>query len=379
VDYRVTISESAEIPRAKELSAAYPHEAHDEEILMSSTQTWRHGALTLSVCATLALATGTATSVLAETLDELAAKAAEEGEIVWYEANSPEMGDKLVAAFNARFPDVGLRFERVAGAQGITTKIVQESEAGAATADVTTTGIDQVHGLYERGLIDSIEWGQYGVPEHLTPAPYAVATTAAIWVIVYNTNLVSEADAPKSWEDLGDEKWRGKLGIWAIGHAQANLAAEWGESRVTELMEKMVAQEPLLYKSNFTIAQNLAAGEISVGITPLHVALATQAKGAPLGIVAPEPTPMSMIYSGVVTGTPRPNGARLLVAWLSSESGALAYEEATERGNPFLEFTETAKYLQGRNLSTFDPDETGTLQELIAKYTEMLRGAGTAQ
>lgn len=315
----------------------------------------------------------------AETIEELAAKAASEGEIVWYEANSPEMGDKLVAAFNEEFPDVALRFERVPGAQGITTKIVQETEANAPTADVTTTGIDQIYGLYERGLIESIDWSAYGVPAELTPQPYAVAATAATWVIVYNTNNVAEADAPKSWEDLADPKWRGKLGIWAIGHAQANLAAEWGEERVTAWMEQLVAQEPLLYKSNFTIAQNLASGEISVGITPLHVALATQAKGAPLGIVAPEPTSMSMIYSGVIKGTPRPNGARLLVAWLSSESGALAYEQATGRGNPFLEFTETAKYLAGRKLSTFPPEETATLQELVSKYTEMLRSAGTAQ
>ncbi len=341
-----------------------------------SMTNWRAKALASMTVAAVAAASATAA---AESLDELAAKAAGEGEIVWYEANSPEMGDKLVAAFNEQFPDVKLRFQRVPGAQGITTKIVQESEAGAATADVTTTGIDQVYGLYERGLIESIDWSQYGVPAVLTPEPYAVATTAAIWVIVYNTNDVSEQDAPRSWDDLADDKWRGKLGIWAIGHSQANLAAEWGEEKVTALTEKLVAQEPLLFKSNFTIAQNLASGEISVGITPLHVALATQAKGAPIGIVAPEPAPMSMIYSGVIKGTPRPNGARLLVAWLSSESGALAYEAATGRGNPYLEFTETARYLSGRQLSTFAPQETGTLQALVAKYTEVLRGAGTAQ
>lgn len=344
--------------------------------MTTGTRNWY--ATTVATMTAVGLAAGAATAS-AESMEELAAKAAGEGEIVWYEANSPEMGDKLVAAFNEQFPDVQLRFQRVPGAQGITTKIVQENEANAPTADVTTTGIDQVYGLYERGLIEGIDWSQYGVPAKLTPEPYAVAATAAIWVIVYNTNNVSEADAPKSWDDLADEKWRGKMGIWAIGHSQANLAAVWGEERVTGFMEKLVAQEPLLYKSNFTIAQNLASGEVSVGITPLHVALSTQAKGAPIAIVAPEPTPMSMIYSGVIKDTPRPNGARLLVAWLSSESGALAYEEATGRGNPYLEFTETAKYLQGRELSTFAPEETGKLQDLIAKYTEMLRSAGTAQ
>ncbi|MCW5773355.1 MAG: extracellular solute-binding protein [Rhodospirillaceae bacterium] len=315
----------------------------------------------------------------AESLDELAAKAAGEGEIVWYEANSAEMGDRIVAAFNKQFPKVKLRFQRIAGAQGITARIVQESEAKAATADVTTTGIDQIYGLNKRGLTESIDWSKYGVPKELTPTPYAVAATAAVWVIVYNKNKVSAADAPKSWDDLADPKWKGKLGIWAIGHSQANLAGEWGEAKTDAWMQKLVKQEPLLYKSNFTIAQNLASGEISVGITPLHVAQSTAAKGAPITIVAAEPTPMSMIYSAVIKGTKKPNGSRLLIAWLSSKEGALAYEQATKRGNPFLPFTATAQFLKGRKLATFKPDETDKLQALITKYTGMLRGAGAAR
>ena len=326
-----------------------------------------------------ALALALAAPAAAETLDELAAKAAAEGEIVWYEANSAEMGDKLTAAFTKQFPKVKLRFQPIAGAQGITARIVQETDAKAATADVTTTGIDQIHALTKRGLTEAIDWPRYGVPKELSPDQHAVATTAAIWVIVYNKNKVAAADAPKTWDDLADPKWKGKLGIWAIGHTQANLAAAWGEARTDAWMAKLAKQEPLLFKSNFTIAQNLASGELSVGITPLHVAQATKAKGAPIEIVAAGPSALSMIYSAVIKGTKRPNGARLLVAWLSSKEGALAYEKATERGNPYLAFTESAQFLKGRKLSTFPPQETEKLQALVAKYTGLLRNAGTAR
>lgn len=334
--------------------------------------TWRIGAAALALAAVAAPAA-------AETLEELAAKAAAEGEIVWYEANSAEMGDKLTAAFAKQFPKVKLRFQPIAGAQGITARIVQETDAKAETADVTTTGIDQIHALTRRGLTERIEWTRYGVPAALSPDQHAVATTAAIWVVVYNRNKVAAADAPRGWDDLADPKWKGKLGIWAIGHTQANLAAVWGEQRTDEWMAKIVKQEPLLYKSNFTIAQNLASGEISVGITPLHVAQSTKAKGAPIEVVAAEPSALSMIYSAVIKGTKRPNGARLLVAWLSSKEGALAYEQATERGNPYLDFTASAQFLKGRKLSTFPPQETDRLQALVAKYTGVLRNAGTAR
>ena len=338
-----------------------------------------HTFRSLARAAALGAVAFAAVPAAAETLEGLAAKAAGEGEIVWYEANSSEMGDKLTAAFAKQFPKVKLRFQSIAGAQSITARIVQESEAKAATADVTTTGIDQIYALSKRGLTESIDWSPYGVPKELTPEPYAVATTAAIWVIVYNKNKVPAADAPKSWEDLADPKWKGKLGLWAIGHSQANLAAGWGEQRTQAWMETLVKQQPLLYKSNFTIAQNLASGELSVGITPLHVAKSTAEKGAPIAIVAAEPTPLSMIYSAVIKGTKRPNGARLLVAWLSSKDGALAYEKATERGNPYLAFTESAQFLKGRKLSTFAPQDTEKLQALITKYTGMLRSAGAAR
>lgn len=335
----------------------------------------------LSLIATAALVVGTfATSnARAETMDELAEKAAAGGPVHWYEANSPEMGDKIVAAFQERFPDVELRFERVTGAQGITARIVQETEADAPSADATTTGVDQIVALYDRGLVADVDWAQYGVPETLTPTSYAVAATSATWVIVYNTDQVSAEEAPKTWDDLTDPEWKNRIGLWAIGHSQANLAAAWGEERVTAFTEALVKNEPLLFKSNFTIAQHLASGELSVGITPLHVALATKAKGAPIEIVAPEPTPLSMIYSAVLKEARNPAGAKLLVVWLSSEEGALAYEKATGRGNPYLSFTETAAYLEGRELSTFAPHETAKLQELVEKYTTMLRTAGTAR
>ncbi|MCZ7600389.1 MAG: hypothetical protein M5U09_25345 [Gammaproteobacteria bacterium] len=55
---------------------------------------------TLAAMLTGAVFAAASLAASAQTVEELAAKAASEGEIVWYEANSPEMGDKLVAAFN---------------------------------------------------------------------------------------------------------------------------------------------------------------------------------------------------------------------------------------------------------------------------------------
>ena len=316
----------------------------------------------------------------AESLQELADKAANESEIIWYESNAPEMGDKIIAEFEKQFPNVKLRFERVTGAQGAYARILQESEAKAPTADVVTTGIDQLFALHEKKLAATPNWQDYGVPEQLSQQPYAVVTCTTTWVIIYNKEQTKAEDAPKVWDDLLDAKWKGrKLGLWAIGHAQANLVPVWGEEKVDAFVKKLTEQEPLLYKSAYTIAQNVASGELSVGIVPWHVVQGPLAAGAPLAIVHAEPVPLSMIYSTVIANSPNPNGARLLVAWLSSKEGALAYENAINRGNPYLDYTKTAEMLKGKELSVFAAADTTRLQQLVAKYTEMLRTAGEAK
>jgi iron(III) transport system substrate-binding protein len=319
-------------------------------------------------------------SAAAESLSELADKTPKGSEIVWYEANPPEMGDKVVAEFKKQFQNVTLRFERVTGAQGLFARILQETEAKAPTADVVTTGIDQIYALHEKSLSASVKWQDYGLPEAVAKEPYAVTTATTTWVIIYNTDQTPKAEAPKSWSDLLDPKWKGrKIGLWAIGHAQANLAAVWGEQKVDDYVKKLVDQQPLLYKSTYPVTQNVASGELVLGIVPVHVAHSAMAAGAPIGVVFAEPVPLSIISSGILANSPNPNGARLLVAWLSSKEGALAYEKAMGRGNPYLPYTETAKLLQGKTLSVFPATKTNELQRLVSKYTEMLRSAGAAR
>ncbi len=77
--------------------------------------------------------------------------------------------------------------------------------------------------------------------EQLAPTPSGVVTTAVVYVIVYNTTLVKEADAPKTWDDLLNPRWDGKIGIWVRGEGQGSLAAIWGEDKVVDYVRKMNA------------------------------------------------------------------------------------------------------------------------------------------
>src|SRR5690242_5046914 len=98
----------------------------------------------------------------AETLEQLAAKVPKGTDIIWYEASPPEMGEKIVADFQKQFPGLKLRYDRVTGAQGLVARVLQESEANAVTADVATTGIDQIYALNDRKLSAAVDWSKYG-------------------------------------------------------------------------------------------------------------------------------------------------------------------------------------------------------------------------
>ena len=123
-------------------------------------------------------------------------------------------------------------------------------------------------------------------PSAVRPNPMpGVVTTSVVYVIVYNTALVKEADAPKTWDDLLNPRWDGKIGMWVRGEGQSDLAAIWGIDKVVDYVRKMNQLHPVLLPSTFPLAQQVAAGEILVGLGLNHSAQVPLRRGAPLKIV----------------------------------------------------------------------------------------------
>src|SRR5262249_62098015 len=85
--------------------------------------------------------------------------------------------------------------------------------------------------------------------------------------ISYNTKTVSNKEAPKSWEELLDPKWKGrKIIIEARLVPFAMLGTEWGKGKATELVKKLLAQEPIIVQGGTTVANALAGGQVSIAI-----------------------------------------------------------------------------------------------------------------
>src|SRR3546814_8265874 len=81
-----------------------------------------------------------------------------------------------------------------------------------------------------------------GLPAALLPVDYAVPTTASVYVLRWNTGKVTDAQAPKTWDEVINDKWAGHVGSWVRAAAFAQLASVWGEDKAKASLENFVKQ-----------------------------------------------------------------------------------------------------------------------------------------
>jgi iron(III) transport system substrate-binding protein len=311
----------------------------------------------------------------ADAVQDLAAAAAKKGPVIWYESSPPEQILKIATAFNKRYPDIKIQFVRNTGGGGIAARVIQESEAGAATASFFIGDVAQVVPLNQRNLLLSSNWQSLGIDPALVTTPYAIASTAALGVLVWNKQRVADADLPKTWDEFLAERWRGKIGQWVRAATLGTLAKDYGEQHMRDYVRKLLELQPMIYASTFQLAQQVAAGEVDIGMGLYHSAQPVIAAGAPLGLRFLDPTPMNTLYGAVVAKGGNPEGAQVLLAWLSTLEGAKAYEAAIGRGNPLIKGTDTAERVAGRKLVEFGFKDAATIEKLDADLTQMLMAA----
>lgn len=333
----------------------------------------RGAALALFVFASAA----TPAATIDDSLNRLADEAAKAGSVIWYESSPDEQAQPIVAAFNKRFPNVKVEHIRDTGGNSIGARIVQESQGNARTADVATVGSSIMMPLIERDLVAKVDWTGLGAAAKTTPSSYAITCTAVVYVIVYNTDLVKEADAPKNWLDLLNPRWDGKIGVWVRAEGQGGLSAVWGEDKVADYIKKLNANHPVLEKSTFPLAQQVAAGELLVGLGIYHTVQPPLQRGAPIKIVIPDPVSVQMLYDIIPAHAQNKSGGELVALWLTTPEGARAYEDATSRGNPLIEGTKTEALLRGRTIAQYAPEQNQREAEVVERFNKLLESGAT--
>lgn len=253
---------------------------------------------------------------------ELIEAARKEGKIVWYTAVDINVAEALAKRFEAKYPGVIVKVERTGG-ERIFQRVGQETSSKIYAVDV----------LHSSDAAHFIVWKRDGLLAPYLPEDVALHFPAehkdvdgmfASWriflsVIAYNTTLVKPEDAPKSYADLLDPKWIGKMVKSHPGYSGSTMTATHQLTRELgwEYLEKISKQKIMQVQSASDPPKKLALGERAVqvdGVDYLHYL--AKDKGIPVEVVyAAEGTPLIVGPSGVAKNAPNPNAARLFQAW----------------------------------------------------------------
>ncbi len=261
------------------------------------------------------------------------AAAQEEGGLTLYTALSELREIAVVEVFEA---DTGLDVDIVRlGGGALVERILSEFGAGVLGADVIRqTDYALATQEFEAGVFDpfcplnielvsdDLRWGEDGCAFYASMQPtYAIA---------YNTALVSADEAPKTWTDLTDPKWEGRLCLAHIGAGGSTWARDlWlRDTYGTEHWEALAAQNPVITGAAGQVTEVLTRGECAVAHNlPGTVSLAIE-QGAPLQIVFPEDGVVAYSqWTGLAQGAERPNAARVFLNWQMSLKGQTAVAE----------------------------------------------------
>lgn len=261
-----------------------------------------------------------------ERLAELEKCAAEEGTVMLYGGANQELQQGWIEAFTDKYPDINAEQYR-AKPEDIGVRIAAEAQADRHTVDMIHVNAIEGASLYKQGFVAP----HYGapIPEGF-PQKHVTDWSATGWinpnVIAWNTDLVSEEDAPTTLDDLLDPKWKGKVAI-DIGPYTfvAGLVSERGEEGARDFLQKLVVDNEALVRSGHTaMTETMAAGEFPVAVE-LFANRVEQLKvdsGAPITWMAPDPTATSAVSNFIYADAPHPCAAALFMHFLLSEEGS---------------------------------------------------------
>ena len=262
-------------------------------------------------------------AVVASSAQDRIAAARKEGTLTVYTTIAEKDWPTLVKPFESRY-GIKVSVWR-AGTSDVLHRAVQETAAKRYDADVIHIGSPEMEALAREQVLMPItspvqnDLQPGSVPQHHQWA----ATLLSVWVQAYNTRLIKKEDLPKTYKDLLNPRWKGKLGI-------EGKDEDWFASVVDELgggetglkfFRDLRATNGLSVRQGHTLLNNLViSGEVPLALN-IYNYMPEQAKkkGAPIDWFVIEPAIARSNGVGVTRHAPHPNAAMLFYDYLLGE------------------------------------------------------------
>jgi iron(III) transport system substrate-binding protein len=260
----------------------------------------------------------------------LVAAAQTEGQVVWYSTLIVnQILRPLTQAFEQKYPGIRVQYSRSTNSD-TALKIINESRARRLQADIFD-GTNSIYPLLDAKLVAAY------LPKAAATYPAESKDSDGYWTAMnlffltagYNTSQVKPADVPRSYEDLLDPKWKGKIAWTNDPTPQGppgfihNILTIMGQEKGMAYLRTFAAQEPVFIPaSQRVVLDKVISGEYPLAVMTFnHHAAISAAQGAPVAWIRMEPLSESINLIGILKDAPHPNAARLLEEFILSDDG----------------------------------------------------------
>src|SRR6266850_2502205 len=254
----------------------------------------------------------------------LVEKARSEGEVSFYSSLQAQQIDPFIRVFQKRYPFIKVNPYRVSGNRQV-IKIQTEMNAGNHLFDVTNGSAEQASALKKIGAIDPYQSPQRQFFNNPNKDKDGYFTSLYVIPIVlgYKTKLVKRPDAPKTYDDLLQPKWKSNMFLDDESYEWfAVLLKQMGRDKGLQYMRNLAKQDLRLVRGRTAESQLIAAGERPLAITLSgHTVLDLKARGAPIDQMILDPYFAQANKLMLARHAPHPYSAALFVDWALSEEG----------------------------------------------------------
>lgn len=261
-----------------------------------------------------------ATSQAPDRHDRLVEMARKEGELAIYHVY-PAL-PAVIAAFSKKY-GIKTKVWR-SGSEAVLQRLMTENRGNRFEVDVVQNNAPENEASYREKLLQETWSAGYkdllpaAVPAHQGWAGMALD----IWTCAYNTQQVKKEELPKSYADLQDPRWKGKLAVEANNHAWfGQLLTELGEEAGARTFANIVARNGISTRKGHSVLANLvASGDVAMGLTVYSwIPEQLKRKGAPIENHVIQPLLAQPSTLGIARRAPNPASAILFYDFMLTE------------------------------------------------------------
>jgi len=216
-----------------------------------------------------ATATDVALYTGADRMEKLIAGAKKEGSLSIYTSLQTVDIGKLGAAFEKKYGVKVIPWR--AGSENIVSRAVQEARANRYTVDVIETNGPELESMHRENILQAVKSPYLAdlIAPAMLPHGEWMGTRLNVFVQAYNTTKVKKEELPKTWEDLANPRWKGRIGIeqedsdWLAG-----IFGDIGDARARKVFQDIVKTNGMSVRKGHTLlSQLVVSGEVPLALT----------------------------------------------------------------------------------------------------------------